>query len=178
MTIDNPSVGDRPRAAGHAGAGRAASCCAPSGWRAWSPPPLPANTPTKRGVDRFVPRPGWPAAAYFAAVIGLLGLAQVLPAPAYLVVDAIAFLASGSWCALNFWRRRHAHCLVTGAGWLVLALFAAAEAGLGRSLIGGDEQLVFLLILAVSLVFEGAWYLARRDNAFRPSRRARPSACS
>jgi hypothetical protein len=116
-----------------------------------------------------VPRAGLPAAAYFAAVIGLLGLAQILPAPAYLVVDAVAFLAGGTWCALNFWRCRHAHCLLTGSGWLVLALFAAAEAGLGRSLMGGDEQLAFLAILAIGLIFEAAWYLVRHDNAVTPA---------
>jgi len=110
--------------------------------------------------------------AYFAAVIGLLGLAQALPAPAFLAVDAVAFLAGGSWCALNFWRCRQAHCLLTGFGWLVLALFATAEAVAGRSLIGGDEQLVFLAVLAVSLVFETSWYLAHRSNAVIPARSA------
>ena len=167
MTIESPSVSKRPQAARRAGshaqttAGRAASCCAPGEWRAWSAPPLPADTPVKRRIDHIVPRPGWPAAAYFAAVIGLLGLAQVLPPPGYLVVDAVAFLAGGSWCALNFLRRRQAHCVVTGAGWLAMALFVAAEAGLGHSLIHGDEQLLFLLILAVGLVFEGGRFLAR-----------------
>jgi hypothetical protein len=77
--------------------------------------------------------------------------------------------ASGSWCALNFWRCRQAHCLLTGSGWLPLALFAVAEAGLGHSLIGGDEQLVFLGILAIGLVFEGIWYLMHRTNAVTPA---------
>src|SRR5262249_18522433 len=152
-----------------AGWGRGTSGCAPRSQRAWPPPLLPANTPIKRRVDHLRPRTGLPAVAYFAAVIGLLGLAQILPAPAYLAVDAVAFLAGGSWCALNFWRSRQAHCLLTRSRWLLLALFAAAEAGLGRSLIGGDEQLVFLGILAIGLIFEGAWYLVHRDNAVTPA---------
>jgi hypothetical protein len=78
---------------------------------------LPADTSVKRRVDHLLPRTGLPAIAYFATVIGLLGLAQTLPSPAYLAVDALAFLAGGSWCALNFWRCRQAHCLITGAGW-------------------------------------------------------------
>jgi len=61
--------------------------------------------------------------AYFAAVAGLFGLAQNLPTPAYLAVDATAFAAGGIWCALNFWRCRQAHCLLTGSGWLLLALW-------------------------------------------------------
>jgi len=85
-------------------------------------------------------------------------------------VDAVAFLAAGSWCALNFWRCRQAHCLVTGSGWLLLALLAAAEAGFGHSLIGGDEQLVFLAILVGGLGFECIWYLVHRDNAMTSAR--------
>ena len=71
----------------------------------------------------------------------------------------------GGWCGLNFWRSRHAHCLVTGPAWLALALFTFAEASLGRTLIHGYEQLVFLGVLAAGLAFEGAWYVARRTNA-------------
>ena len=148
------------------------SCCIPGGQRGWGPPALPADTPAKRAVDRFLPKPGRPAVIFFAAVIGLLGLGQALPAPWYLAVDAVAFLAGGGWCALNFWRSRQAHCLLTGIGWLLLALFAAAEAGLGRSVIHGDEQLAFVGILAVSLAFEAAWYQARRDRAM--TRRSGP----
>ena len=148
---------------------RGAFCGVPRGRRAWSPSPLPADTWVKRRVDQLLPRTGLPAVAYFAGVIGLLGLAQIFPAPAYLAVDAVAFLAGGSWCALNFWRCRHAHCLLTGSGWLLLALFAAAEAVIGRSLIGGDEQLAFLGILAIGFMFEGAWYLIHRDNAVTPA---------
>jgi hypothetical protein len=173
MTIHNTGAGGRPPAAdGHSAGTEAAHesgcgtiCCVPRPQRAWSPPVLPADTSAKRRVDRLLPGRGLPAVAYFAAVIGLLGLAQILPAPAYLIVDAVAFLAGGSWCAMSFWRCRQAHCLLTGSGWLLLALFAAAEAGLGHSVIGGDEQLVFLGILAIGLVFEATWYLMHRTNA-------------
>jgi hypothetical protein len=177
MTIHHARADGQPPAEGYRGAdtetahepGYRTTCCAPRARRAWSLPVLPADTPAKRRADHLLPAGGLPAVAYFAAVIGLLGLAQIFPAPGYLVVDAIAFLAAGSWCALNFWRCRQAHCLLTGAGWLLLALFAAAEAGLGHSLVGGDEQLVFLGILAAGLVFEGIWYLVHRTNAVVPA---------
>ena len=177
MTIHTTSARGRPAAedcrsvgtetAHESGCGT--TCCVPRARRAWSLPVLPADTPAKRRVDHLLPSRGLPAVAYFSAVIGLLGLAQIFPAPAYLVVDAVAFLAAGSWCALNFWRCRQAHCLLTGSGWLLLALLAVAEAGLGHSLIGGDEQLVFLGILAIGLVFEGTWYLMHHTHAVTPA---------
>lgn len=85
--------------------------------------------------------------------------------PIVLVADGVAALLAGTWCALNFWRTRHAHCVVTAVGWLVLAPFTFLEAAIGRSLIGGDEQIVFLAILAAGLIFEAGWYVRRRTLA-------------
>jgi hypothetical protein len=141
------------------------SCCGAGAFWGWSPPALPADTSIKRRVDRVVPRSGWSLVLYFAAVIGLLKLAPVLPRSGQLAIDGVAALAAGGWCTLNFWRCRHAHCLISGAGWLVLSLLAFVEAGLGRSLIGGGEQLAFLGVLVVAVVFEVAWYLAHGTNA-------------
>ncbi len=173
MSAGSPTADPCPRPA-HGRTGRAhtpgseSPCCLPGARRRWSPPDLPADTPGKRLVDRLLPRTGLPAVGYFAVVIALLSLARILPAPTYLIVDAAAALGAGTWCALNFWRCRHAHCLITGTGWLALALFTFAEAGTGHSLIGGDEQLVFVAVLAIGLIFEGAWYLAHRANAVTP----------
>jgi hypothetical protein len=44
-------------------------------------------------------------------------------------------------------------------------VLAFTEAGLGRSLIGGDEQLVFLAVLAAAVAFEVAWRCARGTSA-------------
>jgi hypothetical protein len=84
-------------------------------------------------------------------------------------VDGLAFLAGGSWCALNFWRCRHAHCLVTAGGWLGLRALAFAEARVGHSVIAGDEQPVFLAILAAGLLFELAWSRTHGTNAGKSS---------
>ena len=176
MSAGSPTVDSGPRPAGGRtagagiphGPGNESPCCLPGARRRWSPPDLPAGTRRKRLADRLLPRTGLPAIGYFAAVIALLNLARILPAPACLIVDGAAALGAGTWCALNFWRCRHAHCLITGTGWLALALFAFAEAGTGHSLIGGDEQLVFVAVLAIGLIFEGAWYLTHRTNALTP----------
>jgi hypothetical protein len=111
-----------------------------------------------------------PAAVMIASVVALLNIAPLLPARAGLAVDGLAALAAGGWCSVNFWRCRHAHCLVTGPGWLALSMFIFTEAGIGHSLIAGDEQLVLLGVLAVALAFECGWYLARRSNAVGSSR--------
>ena len=131
----------------------------------WSPPDLPADTALKRRADRLLPRTGWAAVLYCAAVIGLLNLAPHLPERGNLAVDGLAALAGGAWCALNFWRCRHAHCVVSSTGWLLLSVLAFTEAGLGRSLIGGDEQLVFLAVLAAAVAFEVVWRCARGTGA-------------
>ena len=143
-----------------------AGCCARRASKSWSPPPLPADTRLKRLVDRFFPRAGLPVVAYFAVAIGALNLASLLSDPAAeLAMEGAAVLAAGGWCALNFWRRRHAHCLVTGAGWLGLSLLAFIEAGLGHSVIGGYEPGVFVVMLAAGCGFEAAWQITRGTNA-------------
>jgi hypothetical protein len=151
-------------------AGEARGARAPRGARAlcgWSPPPLPADTTAKRRADRVLVGTV-PAVAVVAGVVALLNVAPLLPVRGELALEGVAALAAGGWCVLNFWRCRHAHCLATGPGWLALSPFLFTEAGLGRSLIAGDEQLVFLGILAAALLLEAAWYLARRTNAIGP----------
>lgn len=131
----------------------------------WSPPPTAADTALKRAVDRFMPRTGVPVVIFFASVAALLALAPFLPRRGELAVDALAALAGALWCGLNFWRCRHAHCVVAASGWSALAVFDLGEAAAGRSLIHGDEQLLFLAVLALGLLFEGGWYWARGTNA-------------
>jgi hypothetical protein len=151
-----------------------ANCCGAGALWGWSPPTLPADTSIKRRVDRVMPSSGWFLVFYFAAVIGLLKVAPVLPRSGELAVDGMAALAAGGWCTLNFWRCRHAHCLISGVGWLVLSPLSFVEAGLGRSLIGGDEQLAFVGVLVVAVVFEGALYVTRGTNALMTG--ARPGS--
>lgn len=140
-------------------------CCAPRAPCGWSPPRLPADTRIKTLVDRILPTTGAPVVAYFAAVVALLLLAGSLPQRAGLGVDGIAAAAAGLWCGANFWRCRHAHCAVTSVGWVLLGLFAFVEAAIGHSLIGGDEQPVFIAILVAGLAFEAYWKVRAGTNA-------------
>jgi hypothetical protein len=138
--------------------------CSPRSLWTWSPPPLAADTPAKALVDRLLRR-GFGACLYFAGVAGLMAVAAHLPTRGALAMDGVAALAAATWCGLNFWRCRHAHCVVTSAGWVPLAVFDFTEALIGRSLIGGDEQLVFLAVLIASVAFEVLWYQVRGTNA-------------
>ena len=143
-----------------------ASCCVGRASKGWSPPSLPADTQLKRLVDRFLPRAGMPVVVFFAVAIGTLSLASLVSNPAAeLVLEGSTALAAGGWCALNFWRCRHAHCLVTGVGWLGLSLLAFMEAGLGRSVIGGYERGLFVVVLVTGCVFEAAWQITHGTNA-------------
>ena len=147
----------------------AGGCCGAGALWGWSPRPLPADTPLKRLVDRVRPSTGVPLLGFFAAVVVLLNVGRLFGRRADLATVGLAALAAGGWCALNFWRCRHAHCAVTGAGWLVLAAFAFGEAAAGRSVIGGDEPLVFLAVLGAGLVFESGWLLRRGTNSIGPT---------
>ena len=143
-----------------------ASYCVGRASKGWSPPSLPADTQLKRLVDRFLPRAGLPVVVFFAVAIGTLSLASLVSNPAAeLALEGAAALTAGGWCALNFWRCRHAHCLITGVGWLGLSLLAFVEAGLGHSVIGGYERGAFVVVLVIGCVFEAAWQITRGTNA-------------
>ena len=142
----------------------AAACGGSRALFGWSPQRLPADTTRKGRVDRLLLGTA-PTVVVLAAVVGLLNLAPLLPLRGELAVDGLAALLAGGWCSLNFWRCRHAHCLVTAGGWLPLAAFAFVEAGLGRSLIGGYEQPVFIAVLALAIAFEVVWTRSQGTNA-------------
>lgn len=143
---------------------RTVDCCGPRALCGWSPPSQAADTPWKRRVD--VLRVGTvPSIGLVVVVVGLLNLAGHIPVRPALGVEALTGFIGGVWCSLNFWRCRHAHCLITGPGWLAFGLFVLVEAAIGHSLIGGYEQPVFLGILGVAVVFEVAWYRTHRTNA-------------
>src|SRR5262249_56227219 len=92
------------------------------------PRALPADTVLKRRADRLLPRTGWAAVLYCAVVIALLNLAPHLPERGNLAVDGLAALAAAAWCGLNFWRGRHAHCILTSTGSAALSLLALTDA--------------------------------------------------
>lgn len=127
---------------------------------------LAADNRAKRWTDRVLPRTGLPAVLYFLAVVALLNVGPRLAAPRPgLALFGIASLAAGLWCSLNFWRCRHAHCLITGPGWTLVALLSFAGVAVGRSLVGHAEGPIFDAVLALGLAFELGWRQARGSHA-------------
>lgn len=104
---------------------------------------------------------------FFAAVALAVFSAPDLPARASLALSAVATLAAGAWCLTNFWHCQEAHCIVTGPGWVLLGLFELAELALGHSLMGGTEQIPFLGVIAVAILFEVYWRTRYGTNAVR-----------
>ncbi|MGL6235053.1 MAG: hypothetical protein ACRC20_06880 [Segniliparus sp.] len=159
-------------------------CCGAGEQRAlfgWSPPRLVADTRAKRWLDKTMPATGAPAALYFGCACALVLAGLVLPPRLGLASVGLGSLAGGLWCSGNFWRCRHAHCLVTGGGWLLLCGVSLAGSALGHSLIGGFEPAVFVLVFALSLAFERLWVARSGNNAVcgaKPSADSCPSGDS
>lgn len=148
------------------------ACCPGLTWRC-APPDLPADTNLKRLVDRVMPRRGGGYLLYWGVVVAIgFGLAPHLPVRSHLAVEGAAALFAGGWCALNFWRCRHAHCVVSGGGWLALSLLLFVEAAIGRSFVEGDEEVLFVGVLAAAFAFECLWYRVHGTNSITAGRRA------
>jgi hypothetical protein len=121
---------------------------------------------------------GGAACAFFVAVAVLMGLASRLPLRADLTVAGIAIGAAGAWCSVNFWRCRHAHCVVTGADWLMLAGIDLAGAVLGLNPLGGFGGVAFLAVLATGVLFELGWSLRTGSHAITPRSERPPVTAS
>ena len=129
-----------------------------------SPPKLAADTEAKRLADRLLPT-GAGQWIFFAAVAAAVSAAPSLPIRAGLALGAAGTLAGSWWCLVNFRRCREAHCAVTGPAWAALGVLGLVEAGLGRSLVNGNESALFAAVLVVALVFECAWRWVHGTNA-------------
>lgn len=129
-----------------------------------SPPPMAADTRSKRLADRVLltGRGRW---VFFAAVAVAVSVAPTLARAPGLALDLVATAAASAWCLVNFWRCREAHCIVTGTGWAALAVLIAIELAAGRSFVLGSEGLVFLAILIAGVGFEVMWRLRHGTNA-------------
>jgi hypothetical protein len=131
-----------------------------------SPPHLEADTPAKRVVDRILPS-GARRCVFFIAIAAGISAAGQLPTTAGLAAGAATTFLAGGYCLLNFWRCREAHCIISGTGWALLALFEAAELAVGHSLIHRNEGAAFAAILVIAVAFEVFWRTRHGNNVVK-----------
>ncbi|MGH2872790.1 MAG: hypothetical protein ACRDL5_10080 [Solirubrobacteraceae bacterium] len=102
-------------------------------------------------------RSGWTVGVSALVIANAVnGRAGVAVASAYVLLVA-------SYCLLNLWACREAHCALTGPGFAVAGMLGVAAAIWPATLqwySAGLETVVYLAILAAGFAFEGA--LARR----------------
>lgn len=139
-----------------------------------SPPRLQADTRVKSAVDRFLPSGGWRCAFFIAIAVGISAAGRIPTTPG-LVLGTATTLVASSYCLLNFWRCREAHCIVSGIGWAALGLFEATEIALGHSLIHRNEGATFLAILVIAVAFEAFWRTRHGTNVLSFIDRATPT---
>ncbi|HVA42272.1 MAG TPA: hypothetical protein VNF50_02200 [Acidimicrobiales bacterium] len=136
-----------------------------------SPVRLASDSSFKRLAGRLLPT-GVGQWIFFGLVFVAVSLAPNLSRRPGLALAAVATLAGSTWCLVNFWRCREAHCIVSGLGWAGLGAFGLLETGLGHSLIGGYGGAVFIAVLVVAYIFEFGWRAVYGTNAVMPHGRA------
>lgn len=121
-------------------------------------------------IDPILPTGAWRCAFFIAIAVGISAAGQ-LPTTPGLALGAATTLVASSYCLLNFWRCRQAHCIISGTGWAALGLFATAETALGHSLIHRNEGAAFVAILVIAVAFEAFWRTGHGTNALRATDR-------
>lgn len=129
-----------------------------------SPPRLPGDTRSKRLADRLLPT-GKGQWIFFGLVWVAIAMRPNLGVRPGLVLAAVATLAAASWCLVNFWRCREAHCALSGPGWAMLGAVELAGAVVGRSVVDRTESILFIAVLIAAYSFEFAWRARRGTNA-------------
>lgn len=118
-------------------------------------------------LQRLLPTAGWRCALFIAFAVGISAAGR-LPTTPGLALGAATTLVASSYCLLNFWRCREAHCIISGTGWAALGLFETAEIAVGHSLIHRNEGAAFVAILVIAFAFEAFWR-TRHGTTWRAS---------
>ena len=107
-----------------------------------------------------------------AATVGVFGGAGALGGRLGLILVSVWVLLMGMYCVANFSHCQETHCLVTGGGWVPLALLGLAAAltpGKAMSWYQvGATEIAFVVILAVGYTFQ--WLVAARTGRHRLGR--------
>ena len=104
------------------------------------------------------------ALATMTLVVGAAGFVSLhIGTVPGLTLMAVYLTVHGIFCLANFLRCRETHCIVTGAGWSLLALVAARGAPAGVD-IRQDVWDAFPAVTIVGFPFELLWRAVRADG--------------
>ncbi len=146
-----------------------------SWWRQWTcvggtcvVPAGPPQNGLERALDAYtnLTAPILRGCCFFPILAAVVVGSLRLGIPGGLWLATAYFLAFGAYCLANFARCRETHCIVTGCGWLALAVIGALSAIEGRDVLGVLWD-AFAAIAIVGFAFEGAWAMLRGTHALR-----------
>jgi hypothetical protein len=150
-----------------------------SWWQQWTcvggtcgPPAGPARNRFERALDAYtsVTAPLVRGCLVFVTVAAVGVTSSALGPAGGLLVETGFFLLIATYCLANFARCQEAHCIVTGIGYLTLAVVGFAATLAGRDL-RTAEWIAFVGVTVVGHAFEAAWRAARGTNALDASGR-------
>ena len=146
-----------------------------SWWRQWTcvggtcaSAAAPPKNSLERALDAYtsLTAPFLRGCCVFPVVAAVVVGSFRLGIPGGLWLAAAFFLVFGGYCLANFARCRETHCVVTGWGWLALAVIGAWAAIGDRASLGVLWD-AFAGIAVVGFAFEGAWATLRGTHALR-----------
>jgi len=144
-------------------------------WAQWTcvggtcaPPTAPPGNRFERALDIYtsVTAPYLRGCYVFLTVAVVWFVSRALGLSVGLLVEGAFFLIFGTYCLANFARCREAHCIVTGLGWLALAIVSLGAVLAGRD-IRGAAWTAFLVIAVAGHGFEWRWKARHGSNALR-----------
>lgn len=131
-------------------------------------PARPAHNRLERILDRYVAltAPFLRGCIVFFVVGAVEAASFRLGSTAGLVLMVAYLTLHSTYCLSNFFRCREVHCIVTGSGWLMLAVIAGSGALAGQDL----RKTVWDAFLAVAIAgfaLEFVWTAVRGSAALR-----------
>ena len=146
-----------------------------SWWGQWTcvggtcaPAAAPPTNALERALDTYtnLTAPLLRGCFLFPILAAVVLVSFRLGTPGGLWLAAAYFLVFGGYCLANFARCREAHCVVTGWGWLALAVIGAWSAIDDRAILGVLWN-AFAVVAIIGFAFEAAWTRLRGTHALR-----------
>lgn len=147
----------------------------PSWWAQWTrvggtcaPPAAPPRNTLERMLDRYAELTAPFLRGCYSLVVGaaVVSVSIAVGGTGGLWMSAVYLAVAAAYCLSNFTRCREAHCIITGIGWGVTAVTAAAGAMTGQHWLN-HVWVAFAVIFVAGHGFEAVWTSFHGSNALR-----------